>query len=173
MICTFVHCGESEILSFRHFVTPPSQMEAFFGVSRTPRPTFELYLLRKVILPTASDIAHFIRSCGYNLDRNSLKANITSAGHITHEVNITHKVHITASKKPLKKWLCLQSQAPNSAMCFTDVGTMLFCCSHPKTRYLDVWQGSLCDCDRCVLGVREGARVTADAGRRQIARFFV
>ena len=30
-------------------------------------------------------------------NRNSPQVNITSVGHITHEVNITHKVHITAS----------------------------------------------------------------------------
>ena len=46
--------------------------------------------LRQLYLPLASDIAHYARSCGYNLDRNSPKVNITSVGHITHGVNITH-----------------------------------------------------------------------------------
>ena len=69
MICTFVHCGG---VDFSPSVTSchlPRQMEASFRRVEDATP--------------------------YN--RNSPQVNITSVGHITHEVNITHKVHITAS----------------------------------------------------------------------------
>ena len=126
-IARFVRsCGERGFLSLRHFVPPPSSDGGFFRREQAHRPTlscigFASYIaygsyidcvsyiaLQQLYLPTASDIAHFVRSCGYSLDRNSPKVNITSAGHITHEVNITHKVHITANKKPPNEWLCLQ-----------------------------------------------------------------
>ena len=118
-------CGESGFLSFRHFVPPPSSDGGIFRREQAHRPTFELYWLRQLYCFAMNCLRHeltqvswigFAMICtsvhcgesGYSLDHNSPKVNITSAGHITHEVNITHKVHITANKKPPNEWLCLQ-----------------------------------------------------------------
>ena len=80
----------------RHAVKSLHQGGRWHEVTEGERNKIQLYFLRarsyiasQLYLPTASDIAHYVRSCVYIFNRNSPKVNITSAGHITHEVNIT------------------------------------------------------------------------------------
>ena len=58
---------------FKNFC-PQWGFSVWHGISRGARSYigFASYIaLRQLYLPLASDIAHFVRSCGYNLDRNS------------------------------------------------------------------------------------------------------
>ena len=59
-------------------------MECFFIASQLYFAS-QSYIAYGSYIGFASYISRKARSCGlYSLDRNSLKANITSAGHITH-----------------------------------------------------------------------------------------
>ena len=74
----FARISECRLLSLRHFVPPPSSDGGFFTACRGRHALrlsyigFASYIAYgNYICLTPSDIAHFVRSWGYNLDRNS------------------------------------------------------------------------------------------------------